>query len=91
MTSVGIWNTSLPKGNALQRLAWPNPYRSAHNSIDSMIKDAEEQLDSDTNGKIAGLWIEPVMGAGGIIPLDKEYVQRLYGLTKKLGGLYISD
>jgi 4-aminobutyrate aminotransferase-like enzyme len=41
LTSIMTWNTPLPKGNALARLAWPNFYRNAHNSIDSLIKDAE--------------------------------------------------
>ena len=40
---------------------------------------------------MAGLWIEPVMGAGGIVPLPKDYIQRLYAILKKHGGLYISD
>lgn len=31
------------------------------------------------------------MGAGGIIPLPKSYIHKLYGLVKKMGGLYISD
>ncbi len=56
-----------------------------------MIRDAEEQFDSGSNGRVAGLWIEPVMGAGGIVPLPKEYIQRLYAILKKHGGLYISD
>lgn len=91
MTSLGTWNSVLPKGNAIERLAWPNFYRNAHNSVESLIKDAEEQLDSNTNGKVAGLWIEPVMGAGGIVPLQKSYIQHLHKLVKKMGGLFISD
>jgi 4-aminobutyrate aminotransferase-like enzyme len=31
------------------------------------------------------------MGAGGIVPLPKDYIQRLYAILKKHGGLYISD
>lgn len=56
-----------------------------------MIRDAEEQMDSGTNGKVAGLWIEPVMGAGGIVPLPKDYIQGLHAMVKRHGGLYISD
>jgi alanine-glyoxylate transaminase/(R)-3-amino-2-methylpropionate-pyruvate transaminase len=91
LTSIGTWTTPLAKGNALERLAWPNFYRNAHSSVESLIKDAEEQLDSNTNGKVAGLWLEPVMGAGGIIPLQKSYVQAMHRMVKKMGGLYISD
>jgi 4-aminobutyrate aminotransferase-like enzyme len=91
LTSIGTWNTKLAKGNSLERLAWPNFFNGSHSSVQALIRDAEEQLDSATAGKIAGTWIEPVMGAGGIYPLPKEYIHRLYALTKKLGGLYISD
>lgn len=31
------------------------------------------------------------MGAGGIVPLPKDYIQKLYAMVKKHGGLYISD
>lgn len=31
------------------------------------------------------------MGAGGIYPLPKDYVKRMHAITKRLGGLYISD
>lgn len=33
LTSIGTWNTPLAKGNALERLAWPNFYRNAHTSV----------------------------------------------------------
>lgn len=56
-----------------------------------MIRDAEEQMDSGSNGKVAGLWVEPIMGAGGIVPLPPDYIQRLHAMVKKHGGLYISD
>jgi 4-aminobutyrate aminotransferase-like enzyme len=56
-----------------------------------LIKDAEEQLDCSTNGKLAGIWLEPIMGAGGVIPLDPKYVQGLHKIVKRMGGLYISD
>lgn len=91
LTSIGSWNTSLSKGNALERLAWPNFYKNPHLTVDGLIADAEEQLDSTTNGKVAGIWLEPVMGAGGIIPLVPEYAQKMEKMIKKMGGLYISD
>lgn len=40
---------------------------------------------------MAGVWLEPIMGAGGIVPLQKSYVQSIHKMVKKMGGLYISD
>ena len=31
------------------------------------------------------------MGAGGIIPLQKDYVQSLYKIIKRMGGLWVAD
>lgn len=69
LTTIGTWNNPLSKGQALERLAIPNFYRTTHASVHSLIRDAEEQLDATTNGRVAGIFVEPVMGAGGIIPL----------------------
>jgi 4-aminobutyrate aminotransferase-like enzyme len=91
LTNLLTWNTSLPKQLQLERLTWPNPYRSPIADYEAMLLDAEQQLDSGTNGKVAGLWLEPIMGAGGIVPLPPHYVQRLHALVKRYGGLYISD
>ena len=52
-----------------------------------MIQDAEEAILSSSNGKIAGVWAEPVMGVGGVIPLPDG----LADLTRKYGGLVVSD
>lgn len=38
-------------------------------TVDTLIKDAEETILASSNGRIAGVWAEPVMGAGGIYPL----------------------
>ena len=56
-----------------------------------MIQDAEEAILSSSNGKIAGVWAEPVMGVGGLTPLPDGYFKRLADLTRKYGGLVVSD
>lgn len=91
LTNLLTWNSQLNRSVQLERLAWPNLYRSSHSTHEAMLKDAEEQLDSGSNGKVAGLWIEPIMGAGGIVPLPPHYIQGLHALVKRHGGLYISD
>jgi len=40
LTSIHTWNTSLNKSISLERLVCPHFYRSAHTSVDSLLKDA---------------------------------------------------
>jgi len=40
---------------------------------------------------LAGILVEPVVGAGGFIPADKEYLEMLRQETRKLGALLIFD
>lgn len=60
-------------------------------TVDTLIKDAEETILASSNGRIAGVWAEPVLGAGGIYPLPEGYFKRLAELTRKYGGLVVSD
>lgn len=85
------WNSGMPKLNEVQNLAWPNLYRKPHLTVDQLIADADEQMSAASNGKIAGVWAEPIMGAAGIVPLPDGYMPKLYALTKKYGGLFICD
>ena len=48
-------------------------------------------METTSPGHIAGTWIEPVLGAGGIYPLPDGYFKRIADVTRKHGGLVISD
>ena len=52
-----------------EKIVAPYFYRNVHQSVDSLISDAGDHFETTSNGKIAGFIVEPVMGAGGIIPL----------------------
>ena len=54
-------------------------------------ENLEELILTQTNGKIAAIICEPIQGVGGFITPPKEYFQILYDITKKYGGLFISD
>lgn len=60
-------------------------------NVDTLMKDAEQTILASTNGKIGGVWVEPVMGAGGIVTLPQGYYKRLADLTRKYGGLFVAD
>jgi len=42
-----------------------------------LISDAEEAILSSSNHQIAGVWAEPILGVGGIVPLPDGYFKRL--------------
>lgn len=55
------------------------------------MKDIEETILSSSNQRIAGVWAEPIMGIGGVIPLPEGYFQGLAKLARKYGGLVVAD
>ena len=91
LTNVGTWASPVPKLSTVHTLAYPNLIRNPHHNVDSLVRDAEETILSTSNHKIAGVWAEPILGVGGIVPLPEGYFKRLAEVTRKYGGLVISD
>lgn len=54
-------------------------------------KNIDELIKTTTSGKIAAFIAEPIQGVGGFITPPKEYFEIAVGITKKYGGLFISD
>lgn len=50
-----------------------------------------ELAEATTHGKLAGFICEPVMGAGGIVPLPKGYLKGVYEVIRKYKGVCIAD
>ena len=53
--------------------------------------DLEELIQTTTTGKIAAFMSETILGVGGFIVPPKDYFKRVHEITKKYGGLFISD
>ncbi len=53
--------------------------------------DVEDLIQTTTTGKIAGFMSETILGVGGFIVPPKDYFKRVHEITKKYGGLFISD
>lgn len=51
----------------------------------------EKAIDHAGSERIAGIFVEAVIGAGGIRPVDAEYLKGVSEMIKQAGGLYISD
>ncbi|MBC7476099.1 MAG: aspartate aminotransferase family protein, partial [Candidatus Sericytochromatia bacterium] len=54
-------------------------------------KDVENVILTATNGKIAGVIVEPILGVGGFIDPPPAYHKEVHRICKKYGGMYISD
>ena len=52
------------------------------------LKKAIDHAGAD---RIAGMYVEPVIGAGGIRPVPAKYLKTVHDIVKDAGGLYISD
>jgi adenosylmethionine-8-amino-7-oxononanoate aminotransferase len=51
----------------------------------------EKAIDHAGAERIAGVFVEPVIGAGGVRPVEKDYFGAVQDLVRNAGGLYISD
>jgi alanine-glyoxylate transaminase / (R)-3-amino-2-methylpropionate-pyruvate transaminase len=54
-------------------------------------QNVETTIQTTTNGKIAALIAEPIMGVGGFITPPVEYFQKVQKIVHNYGGKYISD
>ncbi len=51
----------------------------------------DKAIDHAGAERIAGIFVEPVIGAGGIRPVSQDYLTTVQSMVKAAGGLYISD
>lgn len=51
----------------------------------------EKAIDHAGSERIAGIFVEAVIGAGGIRPVDAGYLTGVRELIREAGGLYVSD
>jgi 4-aminobutyrate aminotransferase len=53
--------------------------------------DVEDLILTTTDGKIAGMIAEPILGVGGFIVPPKEYFQIVADIVHRYGGIFICD
>jgi 4-aminobutyrate aminotransferase len=68
------------------------PFGLTYPSCDlKCAKDLEEAIQTQTSGRIAAFFAEPIQGIGGFITPPKEYFQEIVSIVRKYGGLFICD
>lgn len=51
----------------------------------------EKAIDHAGADRIAGIFVEPVVGAGGVRPVPESYLKQVREAIRQCGGLYVSD
>jgi len=51
----------------------------------------DKAIDHAGADRIAGIFVEPVIGAGGVRPVSEDYLTSVQSSIKSAGGLYVSD
>ncbi len=64
----------------------PDTLLADYNDLDSFRAVLDEHRD-----EICGVWIEPVMGAGGIVPGEPEFLHGLKAAADSAGALFVLD
>ena len=65
-----------------------------HEVVEVPWDDADalyETIDQLGQGRVAGFFCEPVMGAGGVFPPPPGYLEKARGICRDLGVLFIAD
>lgn len=57
----------------------------------AIANDFESVKEIIENNKIAGIMIECVQGEGGVIPLEKDFVEKIYALAKENDVVFMVD
>ena len=92
LTGISNFRHNISLLNGIQFAPNPDQYRGVHGEgVDAYLEDLERTIHYGTSGQIAGMFIEPIQGYGGIVPLPKGYVSGAFERVRSAGGLCIVD
>ncbi|XP_060184165.1 alanine--glyoxylate aminotransferase 2 homolog 1, mitochondrial [Lycium barbarum] len=91
LTALNTWKYPIPQGE-IHHVLNPNPYRGAFGSdAKRYAEDVQDHIDHGTSGKVAGFIAETIQGVGGAVELAPGYLQLVYDIVRKAGGVCIAD
>jgi len=83
-------NVSLMSG--IQFTSCPDQYRGIHGEgVQPYLDDLDRTIHYATSGQVAGMFIEPVQGYGGIVPIPEGYISGAFERIRAAGGVCIVD
>ena len=70
----------------------PNQYRGVHGEgTEPYLQELDNTIAYATSGQLAGMFIEPIQGYGGIVPMPEGYIKGAFERVRAAGGLAIID
>jgi len=91
ITGIAGWRHLGMPGN-VAFVAEPNQYRGIFGATTQpYLDEIDRTIQTATTGRIAGMFIEPVQGYGGIIAMPPGYLSGAAERVRAAGGLYIVD
>lgn len=92
LTGISNFRHNVPLMAGIQFTPVPDQYRGIHGEgVQAYLDDLDRTIHYATSGRIAGMFIEPVQGYGGIVPIPGSYMRGAFERIRSAGGLCIVD
>ncbi len=92
VTGISNFRHNVSLLNGIQFTSNPDQYRGIHGEgVQPYLGDLERTIQCGTSGQLAGIFIEPIQGYGGIVPLPEGYVSGAFERVRAAGGICIVD
>ena len=97
LTGNAAWRVLPGTVTGITHALSPYPYRapfgdlSDEELVEIYARDLVEVIETTTNGRPAAFIAETIQGVGGYIVPPKGYFQRMAGIIRSYGGLFIAD
>ena len=92
VTGISGFRHNVPQLGGVQFSPVPDQYRGIHGEgVEPYLNDLDGTIHYGTSGKLAGMFIEPLQGYGGIVPIPGDYISGAQERVKAAGGLLILD
>ena len=92
LTGISGFRHPVPQLGGITFVPEPNQYRGVFGAgVLPYLAEIDRAIASSTNGRLAGMIIEPVQGYGGIVPMPPGYLQGAFARVRAAGGCCIVD
>ena len=92
ITGISGFRHNVPLLGGIQFAPVPDQYRGIHGEgVQPYLDDLDRTIHYGTSANLAGMFIEPIQGYGGIVHIPKGYIKGAQERVKAAGGLLILD
>jgi alanine-glyoxylate transaminase/(R)-3-amino-2-methylpropionate-pyruvate transaminase len=92
VTGISGFRHNISLLNGIQFVANPDQYRGIHGpGLQPYLDDIDRTIRAGTSGRIAGMFIEPIQGYGGIVSTPPGYLAGAFERVRDAGGICIVD